>query len=168
MVRARAHGTRGDDANATAIVPHDYYCMVGNDGKRYDANERVELCKGCVEFIAPAEYMMRPPQPPVYYFVIDVTYTAVTTGLLQATVNAIRRSIESFERDERTQVGFLAFDEHVHFFNLRECPSQANAFQGCVLLHQEPCFCQGFLLHVFSILIHDCFLCFSPAKMWHQ
>ena len=63
MVRARAHGTRGDDANATAIVPHDYYCMVGNDGKRYDANERVELCKGCVEFIAPAEYMMRPPQP---------------------------------------------------------------------------------------------------------
>jgi len=33
-----------------------------------------------VEFIANEDYMVRPPQPPVYVFVIDVSSTAVISG----------------------------------------------------------------------------------------
>jgi len=49
-------------------------------------NERPELQRGCVEFIAPSEYMVRAPQPPVYFFMIDVCYAAVASGMLKTVV----------------------------------------------------------------------------------
>jgi protein transport protein SEC24 len=45
-------------------VPTDYYCGVDANGFRTDLHERPELTKGCVEFVASSEYMVRPPQPP--------------------------------------------------------------------------------------------------------
>jgi protein transport protein SEC24 len=106
------------------VVPPDYYCVVGMDGKRYDHKERPELNHGVIEFIAPQEYMVRPPQPPVYFFVIEVTYAAVASGMLQATVNAIKRAMPSLTSDPRTQIGFLGFDHQLYFFNLRSTLSQ--------------------------------------------
>lgn len=53
---------------------------------RQDINDRPELQRGCVEFIAPSEYMVRAPQPPVYFFMIDVCYAAVTSGMLKSVV----------------------------------------------------------------------------------
>lgn len=41
---------------------------------------RAELNHSCVEFVAPTEYMVRPPQPAVYIFLIDVSHTAVQSG----------------------------------------------------------------------------------------
>lgn len=35
-----------------------------------------------MELVAPGEYMVRPPQAPVYVFVIDVSYAAVASGML--------------------------------------------------------------------------------------
>eukprot|EP00959_Pyramimonas_sp_CCMP1952_P088103 1843085-Pyramimonas_sp.AAC.1 len=40
-------------------------CNLGPDGRRQDVLERAELCKGSVEYVAPEEYMVRPPMPPV-------------------------------------------------------------------------------------------------------
>ena len=48
--------------------------------RHIDRMQRAELTHGVVEFIAPSEYMVRPPQPPVYLFVIDVSYNAVNSG----------------------------------------------------------------------------------------
>lgn len=39
--------------------------------------------KGSVEFVAPTEYMMRPPMPPVYFFLIDVSVSAVRSGMIE-------------------------------------------------------------------------------------
>jgi len=33
-----------------------------------------------VEFVAPTEYMVRPPQPAVYIFLIDVSHSAIQSG----------------------------------------------------------------------------------------
>ena len=55
---------------------HCYIHLHVNIGKRRDRAERPELSKASVEFIAPSDYMVRPPVPPVYFFVIDVTATA--------------------------------------------------------------------------------------------
>lgn len=55
-------------------------------GLRQDINDRPELQRGCVEFIAPSEYMVRAPQPPVYFFMIDVCYAAVSSGMLKTVV----------------------------------------------------------------------------------
>lgn len=45
-------------SNAT---PVDYICNTGVDGKRHDANERPELCRGSVDFVASKEYMVSNP-----------------------------------------------------------------------------------------------------------
>ena len=47
-----------------------------------DRWSRAELNHSVVEFVAPTEYMVRPPQPTVYAFLIDVSHAAVSTGML--------------------------------------------------------------------------------------
>lgn len=41
---------------------------------------RPELNHSVVDFVAPTEYMVRPPQALVYVFLIDVSYPAVASG----------------------------------------------------------------------------------------
>ena len=41
---------------------------------------RAELNHTVVEFVAPTEYMVRPPQPAVYVFLIDVSHAAIQSG----------------------------------------------------------------------------------------
>ena len=41
---------------------------------------RSELNYSVVEFVAPTEYMVRPPQPAVYVFLIDVSHAAIQSG----------------------------------------------------------------------------------------
>lgn len=64
-------------------VPGEYFCHLDASGRRYDADQRPELSKGTVEFVAPTEYMVRPPMPPSYFFLIDVSVSAVRSGLLE-------------------------------------------------------------------------------------
>lgn len=63
-------------------VPSEYYAQLDASGKRVDINQRPELTKGTIEFVAPAEYMVRPPMPPVYFFLIDVSISAVRSGMI--------------------------------------------------------------------------------------
>jgi protein transport protein SEC24 len=62
--------------------------------------------------------------PPVYFFVIDVSVTAVASGMLAAVTSAIKASLDQLPGGERTQIGFLTFDSHLHFYNLRSSLSQ--------------------------------------------
>ncbi|KAK7818979.1 protein transport protein sec24-like [Quercus suber] len=64
-------------------VPGDYFAHLDATGKRIDLDQRPELMKGSVEFVAPTEYMMRPPMPPVYFFLIDVSVSAVRSGMIE-------------------------------------------------------------------------------------
>ena len=50
------------------------------NNKPGDRWARAELNHAVVEFVAPAEYMVRAPQPLVYVFLIDVSHTAVQSG----------------------------------------------------------------------------------------
>ena len=45
-------------AGFTDDTPREYHCNLGPDGRRRDADERPELCKGTVEFAATKEYMV--------------------------------------------------------------------------------------------------------------
>lgn len=45
-------------AGFTDDTPRDYFCNLGPDGRRRDADERPELCRGTVEFVATKEYMV--------------------------------------------------------------------------------------------------------------
>lgn len=70
-------------------VPSEYYAQLDATGKRVDLNQRPELTKGTVEFVAPAEYMVRPPMPPVYFFLIDVSISAVRSGMIEVSASLL-------------------------------------------------------------------------------
>lgn len=87
--------------------------------KSLDRWQRPDLNHAVVEFVAPQEYMVRPPQPLVYLFLIDVSYAAVTSGLLATTARCIRESLDRIPNaDRRTRLGFIAVDSSLHFFNI--------------------------------------------------
>ena len=61
---------------------------------------------------------VRPPQPPVYVFLLDVSYHAVSSGLLATVAQTVRETLDGLPGDVRTQVAILAYDSAVHFFHL--------------------------------------------------
>lgn len=66
-----------------STVPGDYFAHLDSTGRRIDLDQRPELTKGSVEFVAPTEFMARPPMPPLYFFLIDVSISAVRSGMVQ-------------------------------------------------------------------------------------
>eukprot|EP00638_Chattonella_subsalsa_P000347 CAMPEP_0117751506 /NCGR_PEP_ID=MMETSP0947-20121206/11015_1 /TAXON_ID=44440 /ORGANISM="Chattonella subsalsa, Strain CCMP2191" /LENGTH=975 /DNA_ID=CAMNT_0005569899 /DNA_START=115 /DNA_END=3040 /DNA_ORIENTATION=- len=109
-------------------VPTSYFCHLDADGQRRDKDQRPELAKGSVEFVAPGEYMVRPPQPPVFMFVIDVSTAALQSGMVACAVETIKQSLKSMPGNPRTQIGFVTFDSTVHFYNLKSSLSQPQCY----------------------------------------
>ncbi|KAK5995779.1 Protein transport protein SEC24 [Cladobotryum mycophilum] len=84
-----------------------------------DRWQRHELNHSVVEFVAPQEYMVRPPQPLVYLFCFDVSYTAIASGLLATSARTILDSLNRIPNaDRRTRLGFLAVDSSLHYFSI--------------------------------------------------
>lgn len=54
-------------------TPNSYIASLDADGHRIDVNERAELCCGTYDIKAGTDYMARPPMPPIYFFVLDVS-----------------------------------------------------------------------------------------------
>ncbi|KAG1688206.1 Protein transport protein Sec24B [Nymphon striatum] len=93
--------------------------------KQYgDPSRRPEVNVATVEFIAPSEYMLRPPQPAVYLYLLDVTRNALATGYLDIFCKTLLTEIDNIPGDARTQIGFIAFDSCLHFYNLSERQAQ--------------------------------------------
>jgi protein transport protein SEC24 len=59
-----------------------YYSPTDRDGKRTDEDKRPELYSGSVDFIASNEYMNRPPMPPTFIFLFDVSQPAIESGYI--------------------------------------------------------------------------------------
>ncbi|XP_065130703.2 protein transport protein Sec24B isoform X1 [Paramisgurnus dabryanus] len=89
-----------------------------------EPHKRPEVQNSTVEFIASSDYMLRPPQPAVYLFVLDVSHNAVESGYLNVFCQSLLDNLEKLPGDTRTRVGFLTFDSTVHFYNLQEGLSQ--------------------------------------------
>ncbi|KAA8586651.1 hypothetical protein FQN60_000487 [Etheostoma spectabile] len=89
-----------------------------------EPHKRPEVQNATIEFIAPSEYMLRPPQPAVYLFILDVSHNAVETGYLHVFCQSLLDNINALPGDSRTKVGFITFDSTIHFYNLQEGLSQ--------------------------------------------
>ncbi|KAG8389294.1 hypothetical protein BUALT_Bualt02G0213900 [Buddleja alternifolia] len=100
-------------------VPGEYFAHVDASGRRSDLDQRPELTKGSVEFIAPAEYMVRPPMPPLYFFLIDVSISAVQSGMLEVMAQTIKSCLDTLPGSTRTQIGFITYDSTIHFYNMK-------------------------------------------------
>nr|XP_039272639.1 protein transport protein Sec24A-like isoform X1 [Styela clava] len=89
-----------------------------------EPHTRPECTNATLEFIAPQEYMVRPPQPAVYMFLFDVSHSAVETGYLQVVCDALLDHLDHLPGDSRTKIGFLSYNGTVHFYRLAEGSSQ--------------------------------------------
>uniref|UniRef100_A0A8C3SKH7 SEC24 homolog B, COPII coat complex component n=1 Tax=Chelydra serpentina TaxID=8475 RepID=A0A8C3SKH7_CHESE len=89
-----------------------------------EPHKRPEVQNSTVEFIASSDYMLRPPQPAVYLFVLDVSYNAVEAGYLTIVCQSLLENLDKLPGDSRTRIGFITFDSTVQFYNLQEGLSQ--------------------------------------------
>ncbi|KYO20294.1 protein transport protein Sec24A [Alligator mississippiensis] len=89
-----------------------------------EPHKRPEVQNATIEFMAPSEYMLRPPQPPVYLFVFDVSHNAIETGYLDTVCQSLLDNLDLLPGNTRTKIGFITFDSTIHFYSLQEGLSQ--------------------------------------------
>ncbi|KAF9401239.1 COPII coat Sec23p-Sfb3p heterodimer component, partial [Podila epigama] len=103
-------------------VDPTYFCNLDMNGRRLDLEQRPELRNGSIEFTVSKEYSNRPPLPAGYVFAIDVSWSAVQSGVLLEATQAIKQAIWDENGQSRlpqgVQIGILTFDKTVHFYNL--------------------------------------------------
>ncbi|KAG8907637.1 COPII subunit [Tulasnella sp. 403] len=102
--------------NVSNEVPQmfDWDAAKNAPGDRWN---RAELNHAVVEFVAPTEYMVRPPQPPVYVFLLDVSQQGVASGMLATATRTILESLDRLPNaDDRTKVAIIGFDVALYFF----------------------------------------------------
>ncbi|XP_064422900.1 protein transport protein Sec24A isoform X2 [Latimeria chalumnae] len=89
-----------------------------------EPQKRPEVQNATIEFIAPSEYMLRPPQPAVYLFMLDVSHNAVQTGYLETVCQSLLENLSSLPGDSRTKIAFITYDSMIHFYSFQEGASQ--------------------------------------------
>ncbi|KAH9286610.1 Protein transport protein Sec24B [Echinococcus granulosus] len=99
------------------IVPDDFFFDPATQTYG-DPSRRPEIRSATVEFIAPSEYMLRPPQAATYVFCLEVSRAAVTTGYLELVCNLIADQLMKIPGGSRRQVAILTFDSGVQFYVL--------------------------------------------------
>jgi len=85
---------------------------------------RPECTNSTIEFIAPHDYMVRPPQPAVYLMLLDVSHSAVKTGYLKLLCDTLLENLRQLPGDKRTLIGFISYNRTVHFYRINESFSQ--------------------------------------------
>ncbi|KAF9525046.1 CPII coat sec24 protein [Crepidotus variabilis] len=84
-----------------------------------DRWQRLEMNHSCVEYVAPTEYMVRPPQPAVYIFLIDVSHAAVQSGMVATATRTILENLERIpDEGERTKISIICYDTSLYFFSM--------------------------------------------------
>lgn len=104
--------------NALNDVPDYYFAPLDHNGERVDKYERAELCCGTYDFKAGTDYMNRPPIPPTFVFLIDVSQEAVLTGMLEIATKVLQELVENdaFPGEGRAQIGIMTYDSALHYF----------------------------------------------------
>jgi protein transport protein SEC24 len=99
-------------------TPRDYYCSVDQNGMRRDIQERAELSRGSVDYVVPPSYTIRPPQEPIFVFVLDVSLFSFQTSLASAALNAIKYILPALAQNKRKKIGIVTFDSTVHYYRM--------------------------------------------------
>lgn len=104
--------------NTVNPTPQFFYCGLDKQGERPDKNDRAELCCGAYDLNAGDNFMERPPMPPTFIFLIDVSQEAVQTGMLDLTTKILSEVVENelFPGITRAQVALFAYDSALHYF----------------------------------------------------
>ncbi|MCP9265715.1 Protein transport protein Sec24B [Dirofilaria immitis] len=80
---------------------------------------------------------LRPPQPAVYVFVMDISQNAIETGYLYTFTEQLLITLEQLPGDERTMLGFIGVDTAVHFFNSEENHIRSSSYNHFLIRKQR-------------------------------
>ncbi|XP_074475760.1 protein transport protein Sec24C isoform X1 [Sebastes fasciatus] len=114
----------------TEVPPH-YFQHLDHTGKRVDCYDRPELSLGSYEFLATVDYCKnnKIPQPPAFIFLIDVSYNAVKSGMVNIVCQELKTLLdylprENPEMDSVVRVGFVTYNKVLHFYNVKASLAQ--------------------------------------------
>uniref|UniRef100_A0AC34FRV0 Uncharacterized protein n=1 Tax=Panagrolaimus sp. ES5 TaxID=591445 RepID=A0AC34FRV0_9BILA len=94
----------------------DDFCFDPETNCYTDPTNRPEIKQNTVEFIATKDYMLRPPQPACYFFVLDVSRPAVDNGYLHLFAEQLQICLDQIPGGEGTLVAFMCVDSGIHYF----------------------------------------------------
>ncbi|XP_040037062.2 protein transport protein Sec24D [Gasterosteus aculeatus] len=117
--------------NCVNEVPVFYFQHLDHMGRRVDFYERPELSLGSYEFVATLDYCKnnKPPNPPAYIFMIDVSYNNIKSGLVKLICDELKNLLEHLPSEEGVEasaikVGFVTYNKVLHFYNVKSALAQ--------------------------------------------
>uniref|UniRef100_A0A4W4E681 SEC24 homolog D, COPII coat complex component n=1 Tax=Electrophorus electricus TaxID=8005 RepID=A0A4W4E681_ELEEL len=117
--------------NCVNEVPVQYFQHLDHMGRRLDMYERPELSLGSYEFTATLDYCKnnKPPNPPAYIFVIDVSYNNIKSGLVKLICDELKTLLDQLPKEEGAEgsaikVGFVTYNKILHFYNVKSALAQ--------------------------------------------
>ncbi|XP_071609610.1 protein transport protein Sec24D isoform X2 [Heliangelus exortis] len=117
--------------NCINDVPVFFFQHLDHIGRRLDHYERPELSLGSYEYVATLDYCRnnKPPKPPAYIFMIDVSYRNINSGLVKLICDELKTLLDKLPREEQEessaiQVGFVTYNKVLHFFNVKSSLAQ--------------------------------------------
>ncbi|XP_008324751.1 protein transport protein Sec24D isoform X2 [Cynoglossus semilaevis] len=117
--------------NCVNEVPVFFFQHLDHMGRRVDFYERPELSLGSCEFVATLDYCKnnKPPNPPAYIFMIDVSYTNIKSGLVKLICEELKSLLEKLPREDGAEnsvikVGFVTYNKVLHFYNVKSALAQ--------------------------------------------
>lgn len=112
-------------------VPVHYFQHLDHMGRRIDFYERPELSLGSYEFAATLDYCKnnKPPNPPAFIFMIDVSYSNIKSGLVRTICDELKTLLEKLPKEEGSEssvikVGFVTYNKVLHFYNVKSALAQ--------------------------------------------
>ncbi|XP_072553739.1 protein transport protein Sec24D isoform X1 [Paramormyrops kingsleyae] len=112
-------------------VPASYFQHLDHMGRRVDIYQRPELSLGSYEFIATLDYCKdnKPPSPPAFIFMIDVSFTTIKRGLVRLVCDELKTLLDRLPREEGAErsaikVGFVTYNKVLHFYNVKSSLAQ--------------------------------------------
>ncbi|XP_008844262.1 protein transport protein Sec24D isoform X2 [Nannospalax galili] len=118
--------------NCVNDVPPFYFQHLDHIGRRLDQYEKPELSLGSYEYVATLDYCRKnkPPNPPAFIFMIDVSYSNIKNGLVKLICEELKTVLEKLPKEEQEEtsavrVGFITYNKVLHFFNVKSNLAQA-------------------------------------------
>ncbi|XP_068136686.1 protein transport protein Sec24D [Hyperolius riggenbachi] len=111
--------------NCVNEVPPFYFQHLDHIGRRVDYYERPELSLGSYEYVATLDYCRKnkPPNPPAFIFMIDVSYNNIKNGVVRLICEELKTLLDNLPREENAEqsairVGFVTYNKVLHFYNV--------------------------------------------------
>lgn len=101
-------------------VPKEFYSPLSLDGTRLDLNQRPELYCGTVEYVAPSEYITKPPTPLSLVFVIETSIQTQQSGIIQSICESLLAILKSLPKNTPLHFGFVTFHHEISFYSFHE------------------------------------------------